>query len=224
MERHFDEELNELRTRLLLMGGRAEAAVHKSIDALKRRDVGLAEEILAEDRAIDRLEMEIDESCIRLLALRQPVGQDLRFVTSALKIVNDLERVGDHAVNIAQSAVKLSKEPELKPLVDIPRMAEIATRMLTEALDAFVRNDATAARAILTEDDEVDHLKSQLFRELLSFMIEKPETITRSLELILVSRNLERVADLATNVAEEVVFIAEARVVKHHMEEERHAR
>jgi phosphate transport system protein len=224
MERHFDEELNELKTRLLLMGGRAEAAVHKSIDALKRRDDALAEEVLAEDRAIDRLEMEIDERCIRLLALRQPVGQDLRFVTSALKIVNDLERVGDHAVNIAQSAVKLSKEPELKPLVDIPRMAEIATRMLTESLDSFVRNDATAARAILTEDDEVDHLKSQLFRELLSFMLEKPETITRSLELILVSRNLERVADLATNVAEEVVFIAEARVVKHHMEEERHAR
>jgi phosphate transport system protein len=222
MERHFDEELNELKTRLLLMGGRAEASVHKSIDALKRRDAALAEEIFADDRVIDQLEVEIDERCIRLLALRQPVGQDLRFITSALKIVNDLERVGDHAVNIAQSAVKLAHEPELKPLIDIPRMAEIATRMLTEALDAFVRNDATAARRILTEDDEVDHLKSQLFRELLSFMIEKPETISRSLELILVSRNLERVADLATNVAEEVVFIAEARVVKHHMEE-RHA-
>ncbi len=219
MERHFDEELNELKTRLLLMGGRAEAAVHKAIDALKRRDQALAEEIFQDDRAIDQLEIEIDERCIKLLALRQPVGQDLRFVIAALKIVNDLERVGDHAVNIAQSAIKLSHEPELKPLIDIPRMGAIATRMLTQALDAFVRNDAAAARIILTEDDEVDHLKSQLFRELLSFMIEKPETITRALELILVSRNLERVADLATNVAEEVVFIAEARVVKHHMEE-----
>ncbi len=219
MERHFDEELNELKSRLLLMGGRAEASVHKAIDALKRRDRALAEEIFAEDRAIDQLEVEIDERCVRLLALRQPVGQDLRFIISALKIVNDLERVGDHAVNIAQSAIKLSAEAELKPLIDIPRMATIATRMLTEALDAFVRNDAAAARTVLTEDDEVDHLKSQLFRELLSFMIEKPETISRSIELILVSRNLERVADLATNVAEEVVFIAEARVVKHHMEE-----
>jgi phosphate transport system protein len=222
MERHFDEELNELKTRLLLMGGRAEAGVCKAIDALKHRDSRLAEEVLAEDRAIDELEVEIDERCIRLLALRQPVGQDLRFITSALKIVNDLERVGDHAVNIAQSALKLGKEPELKPLVDIPRMATSATRMLTEALDAFVRNDAAAARRILIEDDEVDHLKSRLFRELLSYMIEKPDTISRALELILVSRNLERVADLATNVAEEVVFIAEARVVKHHMEE-RHA-
>jgi phosphate transport system protein len=222
MERHFDEELNELKTRLLLMGGRAETVVHKAIEALKRRDAALAEEVIRDDRLIDELEVEIDERCVRLLALRQPVGQDLRFITSALKIVNDLERVGDHAVNIAQSAVKLSKEPELKPLVDIPRMAAIATRMLTEALDAFVRNDAAAARRILVEDDEVDHLKSQMFRELLSYMLEKPATITRALELILVSRNLERVADLATNVAEEVVFIAEARVVKHHMEE-RHA-
>jgi phosphate transport system protein len=222
MERHFDEELNELKTRLLLMGGRAETVVHKAIDSLKRRDSSLAEEVIRDDRLIDQLEVEIDERCIRLLALRQPVGQDLRFITSALKIVNDLERVGDHAVNIAQSAVKLNKEPELKPLVDIPRMASISTRMLTEALDAFVRNDAAAARRILVEDDEVDHLKSQMFRELLSYMLEKPTTITRALELILVSRNLERVADLATNVAEEVVFIAEARVVKHHMEE-RHA-
>lgn len=222
MERHFDEELNELKMRLLLMGGRAETVVHKAIDALKSRDADLAEEVIRDDSAIDALEVEIDERCVRLLALRQPVGQDLRFIISALKIVNDLERVGDHAVNIAQSAIKLSKEPELKPLVDIPRMAAISTRMLTEALDAFVRNDAAAARRILVEDDEVDHLKSQMFRELLSYMLEKPATITRALELILVSRNLERVADLATNVAEEVVFIAEARVVKHHMEE-RHA-
>jgi len=222
MERHFDEELNELKTRLLLMGGRAETVVHKAIDALKRRDAALADEVIADDRAIDELEIEIDERCVRLLALRQPVGQDLRFITSALMIVNDLERVGDHAVNIAQSAQKLCKEPELKPLVDIPRMAEIATRMLTEALDSFVRNDAEAARRILVEDDEVDHLKRQITRELLSYMKESPATITRALELILVSRNLERVADLATNIAEEVVFIAEARVIKHHMEE-RHA-
>jgi phosphate transport system protein len=219
MERHFDEELNELKTRLLLMGGRAEAIVHKAIDALRTRDDALAEEIFADDEAIDALEIEIDERVIRLLALRQPVGSDLRFVTSALKIGGDLERVGDHAVNIAQSALKLGTEPELKPLVDLPRMAVMATRMLTEALDAFVRNDAVAARRILTEDDEVDAMKHRLYHELLAFMIEQPSAISRALELILVSRNLERVADLATNVAEEVVFIAEARVVKHHMEE-----
>jgi phosphate transport system protein len=222
MERHFDEELNELKTRLLLMGGQAEAIVHKSVDALKTRDSELAETIFADDRAIDSLEIEIDERVIRLLALRQPVGGDLRFVTSALKICNDLERVGDHAVNIAQSTLKLNKEPELKPLVDIPRMAVLATRMLTEALDAFVSNDAAAARRILTEDDEVDHLKHRLFREVLSYLVENPSAIARGIEWILVSRNLERVADLATNVAEEVVFIAEARVVKHHLEE-RHA-
>jgi phosphate transport system protein len=222
MERHFDEELNELKTRLLLMGGQAEAIVHKSVDALKTRDSELAQTIFADDRAIDSLEIEIDERVIRLLALRQPVGGDLRFVTSALKICNDLERVGDHAVNIAQSTLKLNKEPELKPLADIPRMAVLATRMLTEALDAFVSNDAAAARRILTEDDDVDHLKHRLFREVLSYLVENPSAIARGIEWILVSRNLERVADLATNVAEEVVFIAEARVVKHHLEE-RHA-
>jgi phosphate transport system protein len=219
MERHLDEELNQLKTRLLLMGGRAEAIVHKAIDALRTRDELLAQEIFNEDLAIDALELEIDDRVIRLLALRQPVGSDLRFVTSALKISRDLERVGDHAVNIAQSAQRLGHEPALKPLVDLPHMAVLATRMLTEALDAFVRNDAAAARRILTEDDEVDELKRQLYDELLGYMREHPSAIARALELILVSRNLERVADLATNVAEEVVFIAEARVVKHHMEE-----
>lgn len=222
MERHFDEELNELKARLLLMGGRAEAIVHKAIDALKARDEALAEEIFADDRAIDALEIEIDERVIRLLALRQPVGGDLRFVVSALKIGGDLERVGDHAVNIAQSTQRLGRALGLEPLVDLPRMAILSTRMLTEALDAFVRNDAAAALRILIEDDEVDQMKGQLTEELLATMIERPSAIPRALELILVSRNLERVADLATNIAEEVVFIAEARVVKHHIEE-RHA-
>ena len=144
---------------------------------------------------------------------------DLRFITAALKITNDLERVGDHAANIAQSALKLSPLPPLKPLVDIPRMADMASSMLHEALDAFVRRDAATARRLVRRDDEVDDLNRQLFRELVSFMIEDPSTITRAMELVLVARNLERVADLATNVAEEVVFIAEARVIKHHAEE-----
>jgi phosphate transport system protein len=144
---------------------------------------------------------------------------DLRFITAALKISNDLERVGDHAVNIAENAQKLALEPPLKPLVDIPRMADLASGMLREALDAFVRGDATRARKLCERDDLVDDLNDQLFRELLTYMIEKPENVTRAMELILVARNLERVGDLATNVAEEVVFIAEARIIKHNVEE-----
>ena len=220
MERHFDRELNALKEQLLLMGGRAEQVVRKSIEALTRRDLTLASSIHEDDRAIDRLEIEIEERCIRLFALQQPLATDLRFIMAALKISNDLERVGDHAVNIAQGATRLAAEPILKPLVDIPRMAELATAMLHEALDAFVRRDPETARRICRKDDDVDQLNRQVFRELISYMIESPATITRAMELILIARNLERVADLATNVAEEVVFINEARIIKHHADEE----
>ena len=219
MERHFDQELEALKARLLLMGGRTEALVQRSVEALKRRDRTMALEVIEDDRAIDRLEIDIDERCVGLLALRQPLAGDLRFITAALKISNDLERVGDHAVNIAEGALKLSELPMLKPLVDIPRMAELATGMLREALDAFVHRDAPTARRLCRRDDEVDSLNRQVFRELVSYMVEDPGTITRAMELILVARNLERVADLATNIAEEVVFIAEARIIKHHAEE-----
>jgi phosphate transport system protein len=219
VERHFEVELQNLLEQLLLMGGRAETIIQKSIQALERRDPALANEVFADDRAMDRMEIDIEERCLLLLALQQPLARDLRFITAALKISNDLERVGDHAVNIAGSAVRLSQEPQLKPLVDIPRMARLATAMLHEALDAFVRRDADTARRLVRRDDEVDNLNRQLFRELVSFMIESPSTITRAMELILVARNLERIADLATNVAEEVVFIAEARIIKHHAEE-----
>jgi len=219
VHRHFDEELQALKNDLLDMGGRAEAVIQKSIEALKRRDVRLAEEVIADDKAIDRLEIDIDERCVSLLALRQPMAVDLRFITAALKIGNDLERVGDHAVNIAGSAKRLAAEPSLKPLVDIPRMADLAAAMLREGLDAFVRRDSATARELVKRDDAVDALNHQMFRELLSFMIEDPRTITRAMELILVARNLERVADLATNIAEEVVFIAEARIIKHHADE-----
>ena len=220
MQRHFDQDLQDLKDELLDMGGRVEAAIQKSIESLKRRDRQLAEEVFSDDKAIDRLEIDVDERCVSLLALRQPMAGDLRFITSSLKISNDLERVGDHAVNIAQSAQRLSDEPPLKPLVDIPRMAELAAGMLREALDAFVHRDAPTARRLVRRDDEVDNLNRQVFRELITFMIEDPRTISRALELILVARNLERVADLATNVAEEVVFIAEARIIKHHAEEQ----
>lgn len=220
MERAFEREIEALKESLLLMGGRAEQVVRKSIEALIRRDPALAETLFADDRAIDRLEIEIEERCIKLFALQQPLATDLRFIMAALKISNDLERVGDHAVNIGQSAIRLAAEPPLKPLVDIPRMADLATAMLHDALDAFVRRDSETARRLCRKDDEVDALNRQVFRELLSYMIESPATITRAMELILVARNLERVADLATNVAEEVVFVHEARIIKHHAEEQ----
>jgi phosphate transport system protein len=219
MERHFERELEELNKQLLLMGGRAETIVLKSVEALRRLDRELANEVFADDKAIDRMELDIDERCLRLLALQQPMAKDLRLITAALKICNDLERVGDHGVNIAGSVMRLADKPLLKPLIDIPRMAELASDMLHESLDAFVRRDAEKARRICIRDDAVDRLNDQIFRELLSYMTEDPRTITRAMELILVARNLERVADLATNVAEEVVFIAEARVIKHHAEE-----
>jgi len=215
VERHFELELEALQEQVLLMGGRVESIIQKSISALERRDPALARQVIVDDVVIDRMENEIDERCLRLLALQQPLAGDLRFITGALKISNDLERVGDHAVNIAGGADRLAGLPPLKPLVDIPRLATLATGMLREALNAFVRHDAEAARQICRRDDAVDALNRQLFRELISFMIEDPSTITRAMELILVARNLERVADLATNVAEEVVFIAEARVIKH---------
>jgi phosphate transport system protein len=220
VERHFDQDLDALKEQLLRMGGRAEAIVQKSVAALAGRDSVLANDVFADDRAIDRMEIDIEERCVDLLARRQPMAVDLRFITAALKISNDLERVGDHAVNIAGNALRLNAEPPLKPLVDLPRMADLASGMLREALDAFVRRDAATARRLVRRDDEVDALNRQLFRELVAFMIESPATITRAMELILVARNLERVADLATNVAEEVVFIAEARIIKHHAEEQ----
>ena len=218
MERHFVQEIEALKSQLLLMGGNAESIIGKAVEALRTRNPELAREVMNDDRVIDSLEIEIEERCVSLLALQQPLASDLRFITAALKISNDLERVGDHAVNIAGGALRLSGEPPLKPLVDIPRMAQLAAGMLREALDAFVRRDADTARRLVLRDDEVDALNRQVFRELVSFMIEDPRSITRAMELILIARNLERVADLTTNIAEEVVFIAEARIIKHNAE------
>ena len=218
MERHFEQELDLLREQLLVMGGRAETATRKAIQSLERRESALADEVCSEDRAIDRLEIDIEERCVRMLALQQPMARDLRFITAALKISNDLERVGDHAVNIAGAAKHLAGVPRLAPAVDILRMESLATAMLRDALDAFVRSDTDSARALCLRDDEVDDLNRQVQMELLAFMHESPTSIPHALELILVARNLERVADLATNIAEEVVFIAEARIIKHHAE------
>src|SRR5689334_1118963 len=220
MQRHFEEQIDHLKEQLLLMSGRAESITRKAIEALMRRDIVLAEEVIVDDKAIDRMEIDIEEACIQLLALQQPLAKDLRLITSALKISNDLERVGDHAVNIAGCAKRLVDLPPGTALADLPELAEKSITMLRDALDAFVRGDADAARRLVLRDDEVDELNRQLFAELIGRMIADPQQVERSMTLVLVGRNLERIADLATNVAEEVVFIAEARIIKHHADEE----
>lgn len=219
MERHFEQQLDELKEQLLRMSGRAEAILRKSIAALEARDVPLATEVFADDKVIDQLEMDVEERCVGLLALQQPLARDLRFITSALKLSNDLERIGDHGVNIAGCVLDLVRHPAARPVEDLPRLAESAIGMLRDALDAFVRRDADAARKLVLRDDEVDQMHRAVFGELIRRMIEDPTQIERCMTLVLVSRNLERVGDLATNIAEEVVFIAEARVIKHHAED-----
>lgn len=219
MSRHFEERVQDLNDQLLLMSGRVEAIIRKAVESLQRRDGALAEEVFRDDRVIDRMEMDIEERCIELLALQQPLARDLRLITSALKISNDLERVGDHAVNIAGCAKTLLGLAPMRPASDLPELAEKAIGMLRESLDAFVRRDADAARALVRRDDEVDALNRRLFAELLGRMVGDPNAIEASMAFVLVGRNLERIGDLATNVAEEVVFIAEARVIKHHAED-----
>jgi phosphate transport system protein len=217
MQRHIDLELGELKDDLVRMAALAETAIGLSIKALVSRDAGMADRVIASDDAINTLEVEIDERCLRTMALYQPEARDLRFLAMALKINNDLERMGDQAVNIAERTLELLQEPLLKPLIDIPRMAELAQRMVKDSLDAFVRQDVELARSVCRRDDEVDRYDDQLFRELLTYMMEDPKAITRSVNLILVSRHLERIADHATNIAEDVVYLVQGRTIKHHM-------
>ena len=221
MQRHFEDQIEELKSHLLHMSGLAERITRKAVEALQRRDTVLAEEVFRDDKVIDRLEIEIEERCIDLLALQQPLARDLRFITSALKISNDLERVGDHGVNIAGCAVTLASLTAVRPLGDLPALTDGALGMLREALDAFVRRDAESARRLVLRDDEVDELNRHLFGELLARMVQSPAEIEASMSYVLVGRNLERIGDLATNIAEEVVFITEARVIKHHAEDPR---
>jgi len=216
---HFEEELQLLKNRLLNMGALVEERVHDATHALIDRRIDTAERIIGSDQDVNDLQIEIDDRCLRLLALQQPMASDLRLITAAMKINADLERIGDQAVNIAEQAVRVLAHPPLKPIIDLPRMAEIAERMTRESLDAFVRKDAKLARAILARDDEVDQLKDQVFRVLLTYMMADPGTIERALGLILVSRHLERIADHATNIAEDVIFVVEAKDVRHHHEE-----
>jgi len=217
MERqHFDAELQALRNQLLRMGGLVEERVHRAVQSLVERREEEARRVIATDGDVNDLQIDVDDRCLRLLATQTPLAGDLRLITSAMKINADLERIGDQAVNIAENALTLIPVPPLKPLIDIPRMAQVAEKMIRDALDAFVKKDAALARDVLGRDDEVDDLKDQVFRELLTYMMADPGTIQRALALILVSRNLERIADHATNIAEDVIFIAEAKDVRHH--------
>jgi phosphate transport system protein len=217
--RHFQEELEQLKTRLLEMGGLAEEQVRLSIKALVDRDRDLIESVARSDEPINRLHIEIDNRCFTLLALHQPMAVDLRAIVSAVKINTDLERVGDLAINIAEAARRYALHPPVKKLIDIPRMASIAQAMLRDALDAFVRRDIALAQQVLNEDDKLDALKTQIFRELLTYMLQDTGTIEPALDLILISRHLERIGDHATNVAEDVIFMVSARDVRHHADE-----
>jgi phosphate transport system protein len=215
MQRHFHEELGALKQTLLAMGGLVEDQIRRVMRALVERDDEQARDVIDRDRQVNAYENEIDEKCVELLALHQPAAGDLRFITTAMKIVTDLERIGDQAVNIAQRALELNREPQLKPYIDLPRMAEKAQAMMKESLDAFVSRDASLARRVRGQDEAVDALNHQIFRELLTFMMEDPSTIPRAIRLILIARFLERVADHATNIAEMVVFLVESKIVRH---------
>ena len=215
MQRHFHEELDGLKQTLLAMGALVEEQIRRVMRALVERDEPLARDVIEGDGQVNTYDVEIDEKCVELLARYQPAAGDLRFITTAMKIVTDLERIGDQAVNIAQRGIELGREPQLKPYIDLPRMADKAQRMVKDALDAFVARDTTLARDVCARDAEVDALKEQVFRELLTYMMADPKTIARALHLILISRFLERVADHATNIAEMVIYMVDSKMVRH---------
>lgn len=215
MERHFEKDLNELKERLLWMGSLAERAVHQSVHAVLEADEQLAKRVLDEEDAINELQIEIDDRVVRLLALYQLMAIDLRFVLAVSRINNDLERIGDQAVNIAQSALRILRHPQVKPYVDLPRMSELAEGMVRDSLNALVRRDAELAKSVLVRDDEVDHLRDQIFRELLTYMMENSAVVFPAFELILITKNLERIGDHATNIAEDVIYMVAGRDVRH---------
>jgi phosphate transport system protein len=223
MDRPFDEELKILKEKILEMAAYAEESIALAVKCLKERDERFAADVMRGEDVINHLEIEIDELCMRLLALRQPMATDLRFITSAMRIISDLERIGDQAVNIIERALELLKSPQLKPLIDIPRMAELAQGMLRDAINAFVSGDDRLGVEVCRRDDQVDQLNDQVFRELLTYMIEDPSTITRAVDLILVGRHLERIADHATNIGEDVIYMTKGKIIKHHCEEEKRA-
>lgn len=215
IRRQYDQELTELQERLLRMGGLVEEMIFRAMQALTDRDSELARQMIEADLQINRMEVEIDELCLHILALRQPTASDLRFITTAMKIVTDLERIADLGTSIAERAIELNAEPPLKPYIDLPRMAEEAQKMVHDCLDAFVEKNVALAEEVLKRDTTVDRLNEQLFRELLSFMLENPQTITRAMRLIFISKALERIADHATNVSEMVIFMVKGKIIRH---------
>jgi phosphate transport system protein len=220
MERHFDEELKELHKDILQMGVMAQEAIFKSIEALQNRDKKEATDVIAADKKIDFLELMIDEKCIDLIARYQPMARDLRFLTTAMKINAELERIADLSVDIAQRVEELVDKPLLKPLIDIPKLSLIAQRMVRDAIEAFVNADGQLARAVVLSDSEADKLRNLVHDELINdYMMKDPRTADRAVPLLLISRHLERICDHATNIAEDVIYLAEAKVVKHHPEE-----
>ena len=213
--RHFDEELAELKATLVRMASLAEDQIDQALSALTTRDSDQARQVIARDHKVNALDVEIDEDCLRLIALHQPAARDLRLVTTAMKISTELERISDLAENVCERTIELNEEPQLKPYIDIPRMGHIARTMVKESIDAFVKDDSALARKVLANDDLVDDLMEQIFRELLSYMIEDPHTITRAIRLSFVAKYLERIADHATNIAELVVYLVEGKIIRH---------
>lgn len=219
MERIFDEELRQLRQDILMMASLVEEAIFKSVEALRQRNEALADEVIASDKKIDELENKIDEFCLDLIALRQPVAQDLRFITMAMQINSDLERIADLAVDIAQRALELIAQPVLKPLIDIPKLANLSQEMLKEAIDAFINKDVELAKRVVLSDKEADGLRDLVQKELIyDYLVKDGQTAPRAVPLILVARHLERICDHATNIAEDVVYMIQAKVVRHHPE------
>jgi len=216
METQFQKELGQLKENLLKMATLVEETISLAVQSLVKRDSELAQQTFQREDRINDLEIAIEDMCLKLLALRQPMAVDLRFITAAMKIITDLERMGDQAVNIAERALSLNQEPQLKPYIDIPRMAQLAQSMVKDVLDAFVNRNSKLARSVCERDDLVDGLNDQVFRELLTYMISDPKTITRAVHLMIVCRCLERIADHATNIAEDVIFMVDALVIKHH--------
>ncbi|HLY09943.1 MAG TPA: phosphate signaling complex protein PhoU [Planctomycetota bacterium] len=219
MHRHFDEQIQEIRQKLVRMGGLAETMIASALRMLIERDDRYYREVTEREEQVNGLQIEIDDMAVRVTALQQPVGSDVRFLFMAARITSELERIGDQAINICQNAQHLLKAPPLKPFVDIPIMAEIAQRMVRDSLDALIRKDVSIAERVLTEEDKVDAFRDQVFRELLTYMMADPATIPRALSLILISRNLERVGDHATNIAEEVIYWIQGRDIRHHHED-----
>ena len=215
IQRRFDEELAELKQQILRMGSLVEGQIRQALNALIDRNDDLAKEVIDNDRQVNTMDVAVDEACLELLALQQPAARDLRFITTAMKISTELERMSDLAENICERAIELHEEPQLKPYIDIPLMADRAIKMVGEALDAFVRGDSALARKVLDEDDYIDELNEQIFRELLSFMMENPQTISRAIRLSFISKYIERIADHATNVAELVVYMVEGKIIRH---------